>query len=350
MLISVVAFRQSPSCSTPILTLPPVETELSEFSAIPAVTVTISEERSREEEKSMEHSNSRRIRSSTIAQVLPHFISSVPVRTSINLQSLNSPNVRRHSLNLRPRFCTLSTERPMNKNIVIKNWKRTRSNTIAVPVQRGQQIDRSSERIQIPLRPYQLAPIASVDENSDEERMSSSSSSSLQTPEQIGIIEQAPTVKHWLLNRRFILFCLSNFALCLVMGVPYVIIPRYIFETFLDQGYLASWTLSNVGIASALGQILLGYLHDRKVFSAWLMYTFAVIVSGASLVILALFQYRLVVLICAFMYGLAISANYALQVLIVIDALSIDNMANAFGVLQFCQGVSTLIGIPLQGR
>jgi MFS family permease len=133
------------------------------------------------------------------------------------------------------------------------------------------------------------------------------------------------------------------------MGVPYVIIPTYISETFLNQNYLASWTLSNVGIASALGQILLGYLHDRKIFSAWIMYTFAVIISGASLVILALFRYKLTVLICAFLYGLAISANYALQVLIVIDALSMDNMANAFGILQFCQGVSTLIGIPIQG-
>ena len=133
------------------------------------------------------------------------------------------------------------------------------------------------------------------------------------------------------------------------MGVPYVIIPTYISETFHNQDFLASWTLSNVGIASALGQILLGYLHDRKIFPAWLMYSVAVIISGVSLVILALFRYKIIILICAFMYGLAISANYALQVLIVIDALSMDKMANAFGILQFCQGVSTLIGIPLQG-
>ena len=133
------------------------------------------------------------------------------------------------------------------------------------------------------------------------------------------------------------------------MGVPYVILPAYISETFSNQGYLASWTLSNVGIASALGQILLGYLHDQKRLPAWLMYTFSVIVSGASLIILALFRYKLIILICAFMFGFAISANYALQVLIVIDALSMDNMSEAFGILQFCQGVSTLIGIPFQG-
>ena len=50
------------------------------------------------------------------------------------------------------------------------------------------------------------------------------------------------------------------------------------------------------------------------------------------------------------MYGLAISANYALQVLIVIDAISMEKMTDGFGILQFCQGVSTLIGIPIQGK
>jgi predicted MFS family arabinose efflux permease len=231
------------------------------------------------------------------------------------------------------------------------NFQRTRANTIAVPLQTMRKLDRSLERIRQPFHSPPLAPISPTEENSfEEEEEKSSSSPSLSPQEQIQTLEASPVEKHWLLNSRFLLFCFSNFALCLVMGVPYVIFPTYISETFLDQNYLASWTLSNVGIASALGQILLGYLHDRKIFSAWLMYTLAVIISGVSLVILALFRYKLIVLICAFLFGFAISANYALQVLIVIDAVSMDNMANAFGILQFCQGVSTLIGIPIQGR
>jgi MFS family permease len=207
-------------------------------------------------------------------------------------------------------------------------------------------LDRSLERILQPFYSPPLAPIAATEDNSEEEE---EGEKSLSPQEQIEILEESLPEQHWLLNGRFLLFCFSNFALCLVMGVPYVIIPRYISETFDHQGFLASWTLSNVGIASAIGQILLGYLHDRKIFSAWLMYTFAVIISGVSLVILALFRYKTIVLICAFLYGLAISANYALQLLIIIDALSMDKMTNAFGIFQFCQGVSTLIGIPIQG-
>ena len=348
MLLSVLAFRQPVSSSTPSLPPPPpVPAELPEAPILPPTTITINEERPREEDVSVEHSHSRRSRGMTIAQVLPLFISSVPVRAGVNIPLIEPNTARRHSLNLRPRNRTISTVPSADQTIPMPNFQRNRANTIAVPLQTMRKFDGSLERIRPPL----LAPIALTEENSEEDAKSSSSSSfPPPPPEQIDILEEEPlNEKHWLLNSRFLLFCLSNFALCLVMGVPYVIIPTYISETFLNQGYLASWTLSNVGIASALGQILLGYLHDRKIFAAWLMYTFAVIISGVSLVILALFRYKLVILICAFMYGLAISANYALQVLIVIDALSMDNMANAFGILQFCQGVSTLIGIPVQG-
>ncbi|CAF0954362.1 unnamed protein product [Didymodactylos carnosus] len=166
--------------------------------------------------------------------------------------------------------------------------------------------------------------------------------------------EAAPVIQkdNWLFNGRFLLFCLSNFLLCLVIGVPYVFLPNYIREIFDGStSYFASWALSNVGIASAIGQILLGYMHDRRLIEAWIMYTVAVILSGIALVLLALNEarYKPVVLISAFVFGLAISANYALQLLIIIDALTIDYMPKAFGSLQLCQGISTLIGIPLQG-
>ncbi len=345
MLISVLAFRNPTSSPTPPLPIPTIEG--TENATVSSLTVPINQESPREEDVSIEHPHSRRSRGMTIAQVLPLFISSVPVHAGITIPSIEPSSARRHSLNFRTRNRTISTD-PSSVYAVVTttNFQRARAHTIAVPLQTMRKLDRSLERIGQPFHSPPLAPIVAAEENSEEEEKLSSLSSS---QEQAEIVEESLNEKHWLLNSRFLLFCFSNFTLCLVMGVPYVIIPTYISETFLNQGYLASWTLSNVGIASALGQILLGYLHDRKIFSAWLMYTLAVIISGISLVILALFHYKLIVLICAFMFGLAISANYALQVLIVIDALSMDNMANAFGILQFCQGVSTLIGIPIQG-
>jgi hypothetical protein len=339
MLISVFAFRQPTPTSSP----PPLPiTDVIENPAVPKVN----EERPQEEEASLEHPNFRRSRGMTIAQVLPLFISSVPVHPGVTIPSVEPSTTRRYSLSHRKRNCTISTDPSSTHLITTQSFQRTRANTIAVPLQTMRKLDRSLERILQPFYSPPLAPIAATEDNSEEEE---EEEKSLSPQEQIEILEESLPEQHWLLNGRFLLFCFSNFALCLVMGVPYVIIPRYISETFDHQGFLASWTLSNVGIASAIGQILLGYLHDRKIFSAWLMYTFAVIISGVSLVILALFRYKTIVLICAFLYGLAISANYALQLLIIIDALSMDKMTNAFGIFQFCQGVSTLIGIPIQG-
>ena len=349
MIIPALAFRKPtpPSPSLPLV-------EPNENPAVPSLTITINEERLREEEASVEHSHShsRRSRGMTLAQVVPLFISSVPVRARLTIPTTEPSMTRRLSLNLRQRTHTLSTEPSLAHPVVNTNFQRARSNTIAVPLQTMRKLDRSLERLRPPFYSPPLAPIASTEENSErgeEEEEKLSSSPSLSPQEQTEILEESLPEKHWLLNSRFLVFCFSNFALCLVMGVPYVIIPTYISETFPNQNYLSSWTLSSVGIASALGQILLGYLHDRKVCPAWLMYTLAVIISGVSLIILALFRYKFIVLICAFMYGLAISANYALQLLIVIEALSMDDMTTAFGILQFCQGVSTLIGIPIQG-
>ena len=360
MIIAVLAFRK-PSTSDPSSVIQP-ETELQENLVHSSTAVAIQDTEPREE-IDIDRPPSRRSRGMTIAQVLPLLISSVPVRAGVTMPSIEPSANRRHSLNIRPRNYTVCTEpstRQITTFVPTTDFRRKRAKTIAVPPSTTQKWSGSLERIRQPIRSPPLAPIASAEESNDEEHHSSSSLSSSQLPslpsvrlppvDQMDLLDEPISEKHWLLNYRFLLFCFSNFALCLVMGAPYVIFPKYISETFQNQGYLASWTLSNMGIASGVGQILLGYLHDRKIFSAWIMYTFSVIISGASLVILALFRYKAVVLICAFMYGLAISANYALQVLIVIDAISMEKMTDGFGILQFCQGVSTLIGIPIQGK
>ena len=356
MFISVFAFRKPTTTTSssppvvPISTTEPIENPTTDLS----LTVTNNDEYSRTEETSIVRSHSRRARGMTLAQVLPLFISPVPVRAGITLPPTNTRITRRLSLNARLRTNTLTVE-STNPNLKTKaTFQRARANTIAVPLLTMRTLDQSLERLRPPQFSPPLASITAEEENLEEteqEEKPPSTPSLLSSQEQIESPDEfVPEETHWLLNSRYILFCVSNFALCLVMGVPYVIIPTYISETFGDQTYLASWTLSSVGIASAIGQILLGYLHDKKICQAWFMYTLAVIISGVSLIILATFNYKLIVLVCAFLYGLAISANYALQILIVIEALSMDTMTNAFGILQFCQGVSTLIGIPIQGR
>ena len=348
MLIAVLAFRES-SPSSPVS---PAQ-DTVEVPLAPTISAVVNTEAEKKEDPPI-----RRSRGMTLAQILPMLISSVPVRASVSIPHTDTPAVRRHSLFVPSRTRATITDPSSIPTDALVQFQRARANTIALPFPTTRRSSASSDRLRQSSRLQPRAPIAFAEETSDEEEQSASIAPAaqpltLRLPtllEQVDIVEETHREKHWFLRGRFLLFCFSNFALCLVMGVPYVILPTYISETFVNQDYLASWTLSNVGIASALGQILLGYLHDRKVFAAWIMYTMAVIVSGASLIVLALFPSKVVVLTCAFMFGLAVSANYALQMLIVIDTISMKNMSTGFGILQFCQGVSTLIGIPLQGR
>lgn len=334
MLISVLAFRQP---STPL--------QATELTAVTTAASATTEAEQLDEEPISELPSPRRSRGMTLAQVLPLLISPVAVHATVAGRSTDQATVRRHSLVIRSRTRTMITE---PSSIPISNrvdFRRARANTIAVPLQMMRRPGGSFERIPF-LPPQQpLAPIGSVEDNSEEEIHDEEPS-----PKPDVLVETTADEKHWMTNGRFLLFCFSNFTLCLVMGAPYVLIPDHIAETFLNQGYLSSWTLSCMGIASAVGQIFLGYLHDRQIFAAWILYTGAMLVSGTSLIILVLVPSRVVVLICALLYGLAISANYALQMLIIIDTLSMEYTPNAFGILQFCQGVSTLIGIPLLGR
>lgn len=335
MIVSVLAFRQPDSDSIPKI-------EVLDHSTIANEE---EEEAAEQTDEVIDHLHRRQSRSATIAQVFPRFISSIPIHSSVIIPSIQPSIIHhRHSFSHRTRNFTITTDPSANHLITTKPFQRVRANTIAVPLQTMRKTDRPLQEI---LPSPRLPTLASIESDCELEEEDDEQSSLPQTP--LEIIDESSRETYWLWNRRFLLFCFSNFALCLVMGVPYVILPTYISETFLNENFLASWALSNVGIASAAGQILLGYLHDRKIFSAWLMYTLAVSISGLSLIILALFRYKAIVLTCAFIYGLAISANYALQMLIVIDAISMENMANAFGILQFCQGVSTLIGIPIQG-
>lgn len=347
MIIAVLAFRTSPESKKASTKAETNDEDVDGSESNPFTKIDINDLDLGEEIES--GVTDRRSRGMTLTQVLQ---ASVPIHTAVRLPSKAARRFRRHSVNVRIRNeNSISEQRSPSLN-ELKTIRRTRANTIAVPFQTLQTKDISFDKVLFSVNRKPMAPIAVPEEETDfDEKEFVEELKTNRNPKQTNEQPETKISKsRWFINGRFLLFCFSNFTLCLVVGVPYVIFPTYISETFTDQGYFASWVLSNVGIASAVGQIVLGYLHDRKIFTAWVMYTFAVVTSGVSLIVVAFFQSKTIVLACSFLYGLAISANYALQVLILIDTLTMEHMANAFGILQFCQGISTLIGIPFQGK
>jgi len=50
------------------------------------------------------------------------------------------------------------------------------------------------------------------------------------------------------------------------------------------------------------------------------------------------------------LFGLFVSANYALTTVILIELVGFDRLTNAVGIVSFAQGIANLVGPPLAGN
>lgn len=78
---------------------------------------------------------------------------------------------------------------------------------------------------------------------------------------------------------RFALFALSNFLLYTWYDVPYVYLPDNAIEIGFDQTD-ASMLISIIGIINMFGEIILGWLGDRKWISAGFIYGICMLFCG----------------------------------------------------------------------
>jgi len=49
------------------------------------------------------------------------------------------------------------------------------------------------------------------------------------------------------------------------------------------------------------------------------------------------------------LFGLFVSANYALTTVILVQLVGVDSLTDAVGIVSFAQGISNLVGPPLAG-
>ncbi|XP_074645850.1 monocarboxylate transporter 12-like [Tubulanus polymorphus] len=148
-------------------------------------------------------------------------------------------------------------------------------------------------------------------------------------------------------NVRFLMFCGSNFLLCLWFGVPYVYITDFarLYDISMQDGSLL---VSVIGISSMFGQIGLGFLSDKSGRPV-LIYAVAMCLCGGAVCFVPVcFEYWAMCLAMS-IFGFFIGANYALATLIVIELVGLEKMPIAFGWLQLGQGIATLTGTPLAG-
>ena len=110
-----------------------------------------------------------------------------------------------------------------------------------------------------------------------------------------------------------------------------------------------AYFISVIGVTSTVGRVVFGMLSDRPWVNSLLLYNICVFVMGVSTFVLPFcFDYYLI----AFMYtcfGTALSGFIALSSIILVELLGLENLTNAFGLLIFFRGISSVLGTPLSG-
>lgn len=95
---------------------------------------------------------------------------------------------------------------------------------------------------------------------------------------------------------------------------------------------------------------MMGYVGDRPWSSPVLIYNISMVVCGLSVLVMPFITNYWLIALAAAVFGLFISANYALTSVIVVELVSLESFSKAYGLLLLIQGLANLIGPPLVGE
>nr|XP_023024052.1 uncharacterized protein LOC111512181 [Leptinotarsa decemlineata] len=147
---------------------------------------------------------------------------------------------------------------------------------------------------------------------------------------------------------KFLVFALSNFLLYTWYDVPYV----YLTDNARIYGYSeedSSLLISVIGIVNMVGEVILGWLGDRKWANASIIYAICMVLCGGVIALIPLFHSYGMFLFLSGGFGFFIAANYSLTCIILVKLITLDRFTNAYGLLLLVQGIANLIGPPLAG-
>ena len=94
----------------------------------------------------------------------------------------------------------------------------------------------------------------------------------------------------------------------------------------------------------------MGYIGDHPRVDTLILYSVTTSMAGmVTLFVPLLAIYPLFAVYCA-LYGLLISANYALTTVILVDLLGMRQLSSAIGFVSMAEGAANLVGPPLAGQ
>ena len=145
----------------------------------------------------------------------------------------------------------------------------------------------------------------------------------------------------------YLLFFISNFTLAYAYDLPYIYLPDYAIEQNIDK---SSFLISIIGIVNTFGQVIYGYLGDKKAINTMVLFGVSIFLCGVLISLIPIMHTYAALATFSALFGLFISASFALETIVLVKILSLEQLTKAYSLLMFGQGVASLIGPPIGGK
>lgn len=99
-----------------------------------------------------------------------------------------------------------------------------------------------------------------------------------------------------------------------------------------------------------LFQIILGWAGDRPDVNAGIIYAICMTLCGGVTALVPVLKSYNTLAMASGAFGLFIAANYSLTCIILVELITLERFANAYGLLLLVQGIANLVGPPLGGK
>lgn len=151
-------------------------------------------------------------------------------------------------------------------------------------------------------------------------------------------------------NTSFLLFCVSIWLFAMATRSGFVFIPALVSSKGITESK-ASLVLSMSGVADCLSRIGAGFLLDVSVLRLHRLLIYTVVSLALACVVFLLpsmdsfVSFLIICCVFGFFTGIYISQ----RLMILVDILGIQHLANSLGILNCFQSGGTLLGPPLSG-
>ncbi|XP_052093759.1 monocarboxylate transporter 12-like isoform X2 [Mytilus californianus] len=143
----------------------------------------------------------------------------------------------------------------------------------------------------------------------------------------------------------FFLFCISSFCWNVSFNISILYFPKY-FKTNGVSKYDVSYLISATGIGNICGRYLVGLAASDREIGSRLLYFGQFSLIGIFTLFLPFYKNYAIQFLYMTAFGMYTGGVWILQTVIVVELVSLSNLASGFGIVMFCGGLGQL-AVPL---